>query len=199
MIDQLIKSGKSIKEFRGALLEASRNFVPGSAAMLIYNYYRAIRKYYSDLLIHEFQLYSDLPKTIFILTGVYAKTPERSYDFTFSAGKLTDLSSLQELNEVPYEDLSSVEMDFELTPELLYLVKEIQFDFNSELFTKDRNFSVGLGNGMYVTGSFKPQWNDKGLTISGGAFSTDQSTPAVLFNMAGASRSDVYRANSLLI
>lgn len=160
----LLKS-RSVKEFRGELLEASKNFAPGSVSKMVYDFERAIRDYYSDLLIHEFQLYSDRPKYVLQLDFVRCYLKDGEKDFRFN-GNGRDLSVFKELNPIDAGDFSGVEFRFTLVPELKYLVKSVEFSFNNELFFKEREFSVARGDGEYYTGKFIPSWSQAGLKIS---------------------------------
>ena len=186
LIEELIKSNNSVKEYREKLLEDSKNFTPGSAADVIFNFYKYLRKYYSDLLVYQFQLYSDRPKYVLTLESIKVTLPEDLVKFyTFNRGRGTDLSVLRELNDTLLTEVSELTFSFVLSPELLHLVKQTENNVNKELFTKVRELSVGKGDGTYITGNFTPEWNDDGLTLTTGTFLVSVEPDYKSFSLGG--------------
>lgn len=161
----LLETGHSVKKFRGALLEASPNFAPGSVAAVVYNFYRAIYDYYKDLMVNQFQLYSDVPKYFLNVTEIYVAYNNCNITFKYNSGNGFDLENLQVLNEEPFDSITEITYSFKLSPEIEHLLGLVKYNTNSSLFTKTRDFSVALGNGNFVTASFTPSWSNAGVSL----------------------------------
>ena len=162
LVEQLLTTDKSVKEFRGAVFEASRRFIPMSVADIVFRFYQEIQKYYADLLIHEFQLYSDRPKQLINLSGIFLYfKDDTTKAVIFDKGKGTDFSVLQKFNDYEIKDLDHFVLDFALSPELTNLKAQVDNTENSELFTKNREFSIGnYKGGGFMTSSFEINWSD---------------------------------------
>lgn len=162
----LIKSGESVKAFRETLLEASYSFTPGSAAELIYKFYLAGKKYYLDLLVHEFQMYSNGPKQQFNLFRIDTfLTDDRISKLEISPGNGDILDVLKNLNTVPANNIHEVIYSFRLNPPLKDLQQSIANDYYSELFTKEHQLTINQTNGKGYEGTFRPEWTDTGLIL----------------------------------
>ena len=177
-IEQLIKSGKSIKQFRMELIEASHTFTSGSAGELIYKFYQAVKDYYGTLLINQFQLYSDRPRYNFNLTKCRVKLdPEEGFvDFEFSAGNGDFIQMLSVFNSVLPQDVTQVTFQFKLNPLIQDLNANVINNPNFELFKKNRTITVNKADGTAISGNCKPTWTNKGLTIQIDGFTHDTMT-----------------------
>ena len=161
LVEQLLTTNKSVKEFRGVLFEASRSFVAMSVADIVFRFYQEIQKYYKDLLIYEFQLYSDIPKQLVNLSGLYIYFKDNTTRAVlFEKGKGTNLAVLQEFNDRELKDLDHFMLDFALSPELTNLRAQIKNTENSKLFEKTREFSISNYKGGFITSNFEITWSD---------------------------------------
>lgn len=185
LLTQLLKTGKSVKMFRGALLEASRNFAPGSLADLVFKFYVELHKYYENLLVYQFQLYSDLPPYILGVTKIAVKVKNDVKVFTFSKGKGKNFACLQDLNDLPFDYVSEITYYFELSPELTNLITGTINNTNKSLFYKIKELSVAKGDGTYITGNFTPEWDEKGVTLTCAGVSHGAVTADKMFNVVG--------------
>lgn len=167
LVRRLLEHGFSKEELRNELLkEAGQRFTPGSCASVIFEFYKAIRSYYSYLLGHEFQLYSDRPNQFFNVVNISVDFEDDDhFKMALSAGNNNAVDDLENLNSYKPEEISTFTMLFVLSPQLKDLVASIENDRYKDLFNKTRKFYVSKGDGTLYEGIFEPEWTDEGLLI----------------------------------
>jgi len=192
LVDKILNASSEI-EIRQIILEAQRTFAPGSLPSVVVEFDKAIREYYFDLAVHQFQLYSDRPTQMF--TPVYCHI-----GFTDGLGKeqsveikdisKIDFSELRCLNHNSAYALESLTLQYAFTPEMQHLFQSVESDDAAKLFKKNRSFAVKSGSREYLEGSFVPLWSDTGLLIRSVSFTRDSGSATGIHGLPSVARID---------
>ena len=159
-----IVNGKSVRE---ALTEASLTFKPGSLAEGVFKLFKTVRDYYSKLIINEFQLYSNVYHHCLKTGQIDLVVNAKDYS-------VPSIQSLTQFNEQPFTNLTAIQFEFILSPDLKSLPQHAAYNPNHELFGKTHTFACPVGDGSFYAGDFKPSWNQVGLVVKSNCLRIDR-------------------------